>query len=238
MDPKDRIVLALDFESFLDARKTVEQVRQYIDSFKIPPNLIYALGFDAIADYLAMKVDSFSRKKLFIDIKSHDTPNTVRLTVSGLAKRNAGMVTVHASAGVRAVNAAVSVKQDTKIYAVTLLTSLDQHDLPQDSHGLLERLALIAGACGVDGVVCSAHHIPFLKTILGEDCEYISPGIAYEEEIPSGQSIVTTPTKAIELGATKIVVGRAVIQSKLGSPEEMAERVLIDVTEASEKKEA
>lgn len=155
--------------------------------------------------------------QLFIDLKFHDIPNTVAGAVRGICSHFApAYLNVHASGGRAMMEAAkAACGAQTKLLAVTLLTSLDEQAVTEIGYGLdiaaqVERLARLAKGSGLDGVVCSAHEIERLRAACGQDFVLMVPGIRPEGSQVGDQKRVMTPKQAMVAGATHLVIGRPI----------------------------
>jgi orotidine-5'-phosphate decarboxylase len=158
---------------------------------------------------------------VFLDLKYHDIPNTVGAAVAEAEKLGVSMLTIHAAGSTKMVRAAVEaakVRTDLMVLAVTVLTSMDGHDLETIGiRGSMEdsvvRLATIALAQGCQGVVTSAREAFALRAKLGDRFAIVTPGVR-----PAGSSVedqvrVVTPAEAIASGASHIVVGRPITEA-------------------------
>jgi orotidine-5'-phosphate decarboxylase len=160
--------------------------------------------------------------EVFLDLKFHDIPNTVAGACRAAARLGVWMMNVHASGGaamMRAAREAIeSVARPPLLIAVTLLTSLDDADLAQ--LGLagtvldnVERLARLARASGMDGVVCSAQEAPVIRRTAGQDFILVTPGIRLNTDSKDDQARTVTPAEAVRLGSDYLVIGRPITQS-------------------------
>ncbi|MGQ3075119.1 MAG: orotidine-5'-phosphate decarboxylase [Ferrovibrionaceae bacterium] len=153
---------------------------------------------------------------LFLDLKCHDIPNTVAGAVRGaVGAMRPDFLTIHASGGRAMVEAAVANAGDTRILAVTVLTSLDQDDLAAAGvAGTVEdqvaRLAALARGAGADGLVCAATEIAVLKARLGRDTLLVVPGIRPAGSAAGDQKRMMTPRDALAAGADWLVIGRPI----------------------------
>jgi orotidine-5'-phosphate decarboxylase len=152
---------------------------------------------------------------IFLDLKLHDIPNTVAKAVQALSPIMPAILTVHASGG-RAMleDAKAAAPVGTKVVAVTVLTSLDVDDLSSigvggDSHRQVERLAALAREAGLDGIVCSGNEVAAARKAW-KDGFFVVPGIRPANSAIGDQKRVMTPRKAIDAGASILVVGRPV----------------------------
>jgi orotidine-5'-phosphate decarboxylase len=171
---------------------------------------------------------------VLLDLKFHDIPTTVARAIRATAGIDTFMMTVHTAGGRAMLRAAIDASMEVAaltgksrpmIIGVTVLTSLDQDDLCMTgvSHTLtdqVKRLADLAQASGLDGVVCSAYEISLLRRHCGEDFKLVVPGIRPEGGSADDQKRVMTPKEAIRRGANYLVIGRPITRSH--SPVEAA----------------
>ena len=160
--------------------------------------------------------------EVFLDLKFHDIPNTVAGACRAAARLGVWMMNVHASGGEAMLRAAresiESVARPPILIAVTILTSLADADLERVGlHGSLienvERLARLARASGLDGVVCSAQEAPLIRKAAGEDFILVTPGIRLKDDRKDDQARIVTPAEAVRLGANYLVIGRPITQA-------------------------
>jgi orotidine-5'-phosphate decarboxylase len=179
-----------------------------------------------------------SGRRVFLDLKYHDIPNTVAAAVCEAATLGVSMLTIHASGGGKmmraATEAARSGKADLKVLAVTVLTSLDDNDL--DKIGVkgrvqdqVLRLAALALANGCHGVVASAQEAYALRSELDGDFTIVTPAVRPAGTERGDQARVTTPAEAIAAGATYIVVGRPITAAS--DPASEARAILSQISE-------
>ena len=163
---------------------------------------------------------------IFLDLKLHDIPNTVKKSIEGLASLPIKMLTIHTSGGKAMMEAAMSSVKGTniKIFGVTALTSLTDEDTNQiyqrDAYDQVEAMLDLAEESNIDGVVCSPHELNLLTK--RDSLLSITPGIRLENS-NDDQNRIMTPKDAIELGANYLVIGRPITQSEDPS------KVLIDI---------
>lgn len=160
--------------------------------------------------------------QIFLDLKFHDIPNTVAGAVQAAAEQGVWMVNVHASGGRRMMEAARERLErhglSTHLIAVTVLTSMSASDLTEVGIDAtpaqhVERLAMLARQCGMDGVVCSAQEAARLRELCGDDFLKVTPGIRPRSTEHGDQRRVMTPTEAMAVGSTHLVIGRPVTQA-------------------------
>jgi orotidine-5'-phosphate decarboxylase len=212
-EPRNRLIVALDASSAAAAQKIVSEIGEAAHIYKVGKQLFTAEGPQVVRDLVA------AGRKVFLDLKFHDIPNTVAAAVAEAAKLNVTMLTVHASGGGKMLRAAVEAASRADvppmILAVTVLTSMEDSDLPGIGvRGTVIdqtlRLATLAITNGCDGIVTSAHEVRELRSELGDDFAVVTPGVRPVGSEKGDQSRVVTPAEAIAAGATHIVVGRPI----------------------------
>ena len=248
---RDRLIVALDVSSATQARQIVESIGESASTYKVGKQLFTAEGPQIVRDLVA------SGRKVFLDLKFHDIPNTVAGAVSEAAKLGVNMLTVHASGGSKmlkaAVDAAAQFASKPMVLAVTVLTSLSDADLAElgiAGHVQTQvlRLGSLARQAGCGGLVASALEARELRRELGNDFAIVTPGIRPEGIVggrhlpavgksgeagarrPDDQARVLTPREAIAAGATYLVVGRPILESP--NPAQAAAAIVIQIGEA------
>ena len=216
MDPRQRLIVALDVSNVVAARKIVAAVGDSTITYKVGMQLYTHEGPSIVREL----VDSGHR--VFLDLKYHDIPNTVAAAVREAAQLDMSMLTVHASGGGKMLQAAVDAAQATKpdllVLAVTVLTSLNDVELGKIGvrGGVIEqvlRLAALATSNGCKGVVASAQEAAALREEFGRDLVIVTPGVRLAGTGHGDQARVVTPSEAIAAGASHIVVGRPITES-------------------------
>jgi len=211
------IYCAIDTNELARAKTLAAQLTGLVGGFKIGMEYFYAhgaAGYQALADHAV---------PVFLDLKLHDIPNTVASAVRALAPLEPALLNVHAGGGAAMMRAAADAAAEAKdmgfraptMLAVTVLTSLEEADLqamgvsgtPRDQ---VLRLAGLARANGMGGVVCSAHEIEPLRAEMGPDFKLIVPGIRPAGSATHDQKRVMTPQAAQKAGADILVIGRAI----------------------------
>jgi orotidine-5'-phosphate decarboxylase len=227
---KDRLIIALDVSRASEAQKIVTQIGEAASTYKVGKQLFTAEGPQVVRDLLA------SGRKVFLDLKFHDIPNTVAGAVSTAAGLGVSMLTVHASGGSKmlkaAAQAAASSTSKPIVLAVTVLTSLNDADLqelglPVGVADQVLRLAGIARNAGCTGIVASAHEAASIRRNLGEGFPIVTPGVRPTGGDVGDQARVVTPADAFKAGATHIVVGRPITAD--ANPAEAAKRILAEI---------
>ena len=214
-DPRQRLIVALDVSSAAAAQKIVAAVGDSALTYKVGMQLYTAVGPQVVRDLVA------SGRRVFLDLKYHDIPNTVGAAVAEAEKFGVSMLTVHAAGSGKMLRAAVDaakVRPDLTVLAVTVLTSMDSQDLEKIGiRGSVEdsvvRLATIALANGCQGVVTSAREASTLRAELGHNFAIVTPGVRPAGSNVGDQVRVVTPAEAIAAGASHIVVGRPITEA-------------------------
>ncbi len=208
-------IVALDVPDTHSARALVTQLGSACDFYKVGLEL-YAAEGPSIVTWLREQ-----GKRVFVDLKLHDIPNTVRGAARSVSRHGASLLTVHAGGGAAMVQAAVEGAREgggeCEIIAVTLLTSLDAATVARtwgrsevDVTTEVVRLAGIAREGGAAGVVCSGHELGALTAAYGSALGYLVPGLRLAGGAAHDQQRVMTPVAAAEAGASWLILGRAV----------------------------
>ena len=230
-DPRQRLIVALDVSSAAAARKIVAAVGDSALTYKVGMQLYTAEGPSMVRELVA------SGRRVFLDLKYHDIPNTVSSAVREAAQLGVSMLTVHASGGGKmlraAAEAAASQAAPPLVLAVTVLTSLDDSDLNKlgvrgNVVDQVLRLAALALSSGCKGVVASAHEASALRQELGRDFTIVTPGVRPAGSGHADQARVVTPGEAVASGATYIVVGRPITEA--ADPAAEARAILSQIT--------
>jgi orotidine-5'-phosphate decarboxylase len=233
MNTSDRVIVALDFNSEAEARALVEQLGAAASSYKVGLQLLTAEG-PSIVRWLVGQ-----GKKVFLDLKLHEIPNSVASAVTVAGSLGASMVTVHGSGGSAVLRAAVNAAQpfpQLQVLALTVITSMEQQDLAEVGvHGSVleqvERLAALAAAALCHGVVASAHEATLLRQVLPPKMLIVTPGTQLAGEAKNDQTRTATPSQAIQAGATHLVIGRSI--ARAASPVTAFASICSEVTEAA-----
>jgi orotidine-5'-phosphate decarboxylase len=211
-----RVIVPLDFPDATAALACAARLDPKLCRVKVGKELFVAAGPEVVH---RLQERGF---EVFLDLKFHDIPNTVAGACRAAARLGVWMLTVHASGGeamLRAAREAVEgVSRPPLIVGVTILTSLSGADLLAlgfrgDMEENVERLARIARASGLDGVVCSALEAAVLRHAAGEDFLLVTPGIRLAGGDAGDQARVVTPVQAVRMGASYLVIGRPITQA-------------------------
>ena len=213
-DPK--IIVALDYPQAAPALALAQRLEPALCRLKVGKELFTAAG--------PQLVEQLQRRgfEVFLDLKFHDIPNTTAQACKAAASLGVWMVNVHASGGSRMMEAAreavANVERRPKLIAVTVLTSMAQADLAELGIAVTPaeqvlRLAGLAQASGMDGVVCSAQEAAELRKRAGPDFCLVTPGIRPANAAANDQSRIMTPRAALEAGSSYLVIGRPITQA-------------------------
>lgn len=215
----NKTIVALDFS-------TREEVMEFLKGFnepiyvKIGMELTYACGLDIVKEVRALG------HHIFLDLKLHDIPNTVKGGMKNLAKLDVDIVNLHCAGGVAMMKAAIEGLEMGAVngkrplcIGVTQLTSTskeamnDELGIPGEVLDCVVNYAKNAKAAGLDGVVCSVHEAKAIHEACGNDFLTVTPGIRLADDSKDDQKRVATPAYAKEIGCDHIVVGRSITKS-------------------------
>lgn len=222
------LIVALDFNCEQDTLNLVDKLDPDACALKVGSELFTLFGTQLVQQLINRQF------KVFLDLKFHDIPNTVANACKAGADLGVWMMNVHASGG---ANMMRSARQAIESYgvgrpiliAVTVLTSFSQDDLnsigmnvPVIEH--VTKLASLAKASGLDGVVSSAHEVKAIKDQCGSEFITVTPGIRLGTDTKDDQTRVMTPHEAISIGSNYVVVGRPITQAR--APEKVVAEIL------------
>lgn len=222
IDPRDRLIFALDVPDVDTAKALVEELGDSISFYKIGLELNMSGRYFELLDWLVAR-----DKKVFVDLKFFDVPATVASAISNLRGRGVTFATVHGNQSI--MEAAAGAKGDVKILAVTVLTSLDRGDLDDlgfdcDVSKLVLSRARRSLESGCDGVIASGLELPGLRAEVNDKLIVITPGIRpVENRVEDDQKRVVTPEQAFKDGADYIVIGRPIRNAE--NPQAAAEAI-------------
>lgn len=219
MTPKDRLIVALDVTTTDDALKLVDQLNGLVGMFKVGSQLFTSAGRSIVEEITSRG------NKVFLDLKFHDIPHQVSGAVRSATELGVSMMTIHAAGGSEMMRRAAETAKEVaeragvpvpSVVAVTVLTSLDSNILNQvgfaeDATATVKRLASLAAASGVDGVVASPQEITAIRsTVAEEGFLVVTPGIRSAQSATDDQKRIATPAFALAAGASYLVVGRPI----------------------------
>jgi orotidine-5'-phosphate decarboxylase len=210
-----RIIVALDFAEEEQALALTGRLHPALCRVKIGKELFTAAGPQLVESIMRQGFD------VFLDLKFHDIPNTVASACKAAAGLGVWMLNVHALGGRKMLVAAREAVAGgkTRLIAVTLLTSLDREDLDEiglkgNPGEIVQRLALLAQDCGLDGVVCSALEARQLRCTIRDAFCLVTPGIRPAHTVANEQKRIATPREAIENGSDYLVIGRPITRAR------------------------
>lgn len=224
--------IALDVSNKEEVTRLLNHFPQKPLNLKVGMELFYQEGPELV------KLLKKAGHSIFLDLKLHDIPTTVRKAMSGLARLEIDMINLHAAGGKRMIKEALKGleegtpegKKRPFLIAVTQLTSTTEEMVHQEQNSAVSfeesiiRYAQLANDSGTDGVVCSAHEASKIKELTRKNFLCVTPGIRLKEDSADDQHRIVTPSEARELGASHIVVGRSITQA--ASPLKAYEEVL------------
>ena len=234
----ERLIVALDFNKFDDVKNLVNELGDDVVFYKVGMELFYSEGIKVI-DWLKEQ-----NKKIFLDLKLFDIPNTVAGGLCSLMRHGVDILNVHAVGGLEMMEAAsLSLKAESdrlnipcpKLIAITVLTSMDQSEwegLGYDKIDMTQQaihLAKLAQFAGLDGVVSSPQEAKAIRKECGENFLIVTPGIRPIGSDIDDQSRVSLPRYAIENGSNYLVVGRPIRSAE--NPKLAAQNILKEIAE-------
>lgn len=213
--------------------KTIETVilsadefgqKELIDFVRKAGSLVYAVKihslFDAYGAPIIKQLKSAGAKKVWVDFKLHDIPNTVKLRAQALAEAGADIISVHASGGVEMMAAAKQGFGQGKVYGITALTSLDDSQIKQiynskNAAALAEKLTSLIQQAGLDGLVCSPMEVAMLRSNpIYKHLDIVVPGIRSAGVEASDQKRFDAPVRTLKAGASFLVIGRQITKAE------------------------
>lgn len=233
MNIKDRLIIALDYSNMEDVKNIVEILGETVSFYKVGLEL-FLNSKGEMVEYLTQK-----GKKVFLDLKFHDIPNTTTMASLFAAKQNVFMFNVHASGGRTMMESVVKrvkeINPEILSIAVTVLTSFSEEGLKETfkSELTLKELALnlakLTKEAGMDGIVCSPWEAKAIKELCGENFKTVCPGVRPKWSVANDQERIMTPKDAILNGCDYLVVGRPITKNE--NPVEAAKKVLAEIEE-------
>lgn len=231
---KEKLIVAIDTDDYEKAVNLIDSLEDSVDIFKVGlENYIASRG--KTVDYLKSK-----GKKIFLDLKFHDIPNTMKSAVKAAIREGVWLMTIHVSDMEGMKQCANIAKEESErlgiekplIVGVTVLTSLSDNDLKDigcdmNTQDLAIKRAKLAKEAGLDGVVCSAREVSKIVEACGKDFVTVCPGIRPASAELGDQKRVVTPSEAILNGASVLVVGRPITQASV--PSESANKIVKEI---------
>jgi orotidine-5'-phosphate decarboxylase len=233
-DPRSKLIVALDVPDRNFALKSVERLSGHVGYFKIGLELFTSEGPRLVEEVRGRG------EKVFLDLKLHDIPNTVRGAVRSACRLGIQMLTVHAAGGAAmlagAQEEALASGSPPMLLAVTALTSLSDRDIQTlgvsgSAEQWVGRLAALAHESGIPGIVSSSRELPMLRRRFEDALQFVVPGIRPAGAALQDQSRTATPGQAIRDGASYIVVGRPILQAS--DPAAAADRIVEEISSSA-----
>jgi orotidine-5'-phosphate decarboxylase len=231
MDPRERILVALDTTDVDRAKALALTLKGHVGGIKIGKEFFTAHGPQGVREVAG------DGQPLFLDLKFHDIPNTVAGAIRSALRLKPLILNVHAAGGVAMMKAAAEAAAEAGterplLIAVTVLTSLGDDDMADIGVGSsaaeqVARLAKLAQASGLDGVVCSPREIELVRQACGADFKTVVPGIRPEWAAAGDQKRIMTPRQAVDAGADYLVIGRPITgaDDPVGAAERIGEEL-------------
>lgn len=227
-----KLIVALDFDSETTALQLIDQLDSQHCALKVGSELFTLLGPQFVKQLVARNF------KVFLDLKFHDIPNTVAKACHSAAELGVWMMNVHASGGIKMMEAAKSAlnsygEDRPLLIAVTILTSFSENDLltigiTNSLQGHVKNLAKQSMQAGLDGVVCSAHEVELIKQTCSQNFLTVTPGIRLPSDSMDDQSRVMTPAQALHSGSDYLVIGRPITRAV--NPSEVVYNIIKNIT--------
>ena len=236
---KERLIVALDVERAAQALELYARLRDHAGMFKIGMQLFTAAGPELVRELVA------AGARIFLDLKYHDIPNTVSAAGIEAARLGVKMFNIHALGGtemMRRTREAITEVSEREgltrplLIGVTVLTSSDtavlaEAGIPSTPEELVARLARMAQASGLDGVVASPREVALVRASAGHHKFLIvTPGVRPSGAAPHDQKRIMTPAEAVRAGADYLVMGRAILEAD--NPERAAVRIIEEMAQA------
>lgn len=232
---KEELIVALDYATAQDAMALVNQLGDAVSYYKV--------GLELFLNSRGSVIDQLKAqgKKVFLDLKFHDIPNTVAQATAWAVSLGVDMFTLHASGGAEMMRVSVETVQEVcakqnlkmpNMVGVTILTSFDEVGIAKVGYknGIAQTALNLAKLCqetNMSGVVCSPHEAKQIKEACGKDFITVCPGIRPAWAAVGDQKRITTPADAIRIGVDHMVVGRPI--TKAENPQEAAFKIIEEI---------
>jgi orotidine-5'-phosphate decarboxylase len=230
----NRIIVALDYSNAVDAGTLVNRLSPSRCKLKVGKELFTSAGPEFVNGVVDKGFD------VFLDLKFHDIPNTVARACTAAAELGVWMVNVHTLGGRGMLQAAreaiLKSSHQPLLIGVTVLTSMADSDLSEVginggvAHSV-QRLAMLANSCGLDGVVCSALEASQIRAFTSPTFKLVTPGIRLADSSANDQKRITTPAWAVQNGSDYLVIGRPITQAS--DPMQVIERIEQELSQVS-----
>ena len=219
-----KIIVALDSNDINKIKKIANLIKKEVYAFKIGYEFFFNFGIDGYNQIKKIK------PKIFLDLKLHDIPNTVKQGIKAIEKLRPTFTSIHISGGDEMLKSSVINRRKTKILGVSILTSLNKDQVNKyynedDIDKVVKKFVRCAKNYNLNGVVCSPKEIKYVRKEVGRDFIIVTPGIRPEtyKSTFDDQKRTLTPKKAIDLGADFLVIGRPITESE--NPLEVVKKI-------------
>jgi orotidine-5'-phosphate decarboxylase len=226
MNFKKKIFCALDFSDLDKTLEFTDLIKEKIGGIKVGLEFFCKFGPSGV-----LKLKNF-QLPIFLDLKLHDIPNTVRQSAKNLIDLSPDYLTIHLSGGFKMIEELNDIKKNTKLIGVTMLTSLNENDLINMGINCgvkkyIDKLVNLGINSGIDGIVTSANEVKDLKKKFN-NLTFVTPGIRMPEQDSNDQKRIFTPGQAINNGSSMLVIGRPITCSR--DPIRAIEEIILNIT--------
>ncbi len=226
MSPRERLIIALDVASTEEAERLVSRIGEAGVFYKIGMELVYAGGLPLVQRLVG------ENKKVFVDLKLHDIPNTVERATAQIARLGASFLTIHAYPQTMKAALAGAAGSKLKLLGVTVLTSMNDKDLVEAGYASGVETTVVhrarqAKSRGLTGLVLSPREVRMVRGVVGNHLILVTPGIRPKGSGAGDQKRVMTPAEAVAAGADHIVVGRPVTEAQ--DPKAAATAIIAEI---------
>jgi orotidine-5'-phosphate decarboxylase len=226
VSPHERLIIALDVASIEEAERLVSRIGEVGVFYKIGMELVYAGGLSLVQRLVG------ENKKVFVDLKLHDIPNTVERATAQIARLGASFLTIHAYPQTMKAALAGAAGSRLKLLGVTVLTSMNDKDLVEAGYASGVETTVVhrarqAKSRGLAGLVLSPREVRMVRGVVGDHLILVTPGIRPKGSGAGDQKRVMTPAEAIVAGADHIVVGRPVTEAQ--DPKAAATAIIAEI---------
>ncbi|MGC1579633.1 MAG: orotidine-5'-phosphate decarboxylase [Beijerinckiaceae bacterium] len=226
VSPRERLIIALDVASTEEAERLVSRIGEAGVFYKIGMELVYAGGLPLVQRLVG------ENKKVFVDLKLHDIPNTVERATAQIARLGASFLTIHAYPQTMKAALAGAAGSKLKLLGVTVLTSMNDKDLVEAGYASGVETTVVhrarqAKSRGLTGLVLSPREVRMVRGVVGNHLILVTPGIRPKGSGAGDQKRVMTPAEAVAAGADHIVVGRPVTEAQ--DPKAAATAIIAEI---------
>ena len=227
MNKEKLIFCALDFTDLEQSVHFTKKIKNYIGGIKLGLEFFTKNGIRGVEKIKEIGLP------LFLDLKFHDIPNTVKQSVKNVLDLSPDYITVHLSGGYQMIKELKEIKKKTKIIGVSMLTSLDDEDLRNmgfsfGRQDFIKNLVKIGVKAGIDGIVSSPKEVKQIKKY-NKNLIFVTPGIRLPSDNKNDQKRVESPKFAVEAGSNILVIGRPITQSK--NPLNAIEKIIENIND-------